>query len=131
MINENKVRLMTRLALYEKNQLKDDEKAENYFHGDYLSKQFLGTFVCGTIAFVIIFLTYGAYNFEQMMLDIYSMDVMGFVRNVLFIYLVFMAVLLSITGLVYSIRYRRASKGIHRYYLALKKLQSDYREDRA
>jgi hypothetical protein len=44
MINENKVRLMTRLALYEKNQLKDDEKAENYFHGDYLSKQFLGHF---------------------------------------------------------------------------------------
>jgi cation transport ATPase len=129
MLNEEKIRLMTRLALYEKNQLKEDETAENYFKTDYISKQLLGSLVSGTIAFLVAAGAYAAYNFDIIMLSIYSADVKGLLRQVLFDYVLFMAAFLLITWVIYAARYRKSRRGLHRYFSALKKTAARLRED--
>lgn len=64
MINEGRVRRMARMAAYEQEDGVRDEKINAYFRGDYITKQILITFICATIAFVILFAGYGIYNFE-------------------------------------------------------------------
>ena len=54
MINNRKVRIMTKLAIYEKGEGKEDLKINNYFRRDYLRNNFLKTFVAVTIGFVLI-----------------------------------------------------------------------------
>ena len=55
----------------------------NYFRGDYVWLQVMKSFVCGTIAFGVVFGMYIFYDFEVFMLDIYKMDFDG-IRQIRF-----------------------------------------------
>ncbi len=129
MLNEDKIRLMTQLALYEKKEGKQGEKAEHWFRADYISRQMLGTFLCTTIAFAILFLVYALYHLGDILTRIYTVDIWSVVRSVLAVYLLFLAGMLGITWFVYSYRYRKAQKGLRRYYKILRKLSQEYGED--
>lgn len=129
MLNEEKIRLMTQLSLYEKKEGKQDEKADHWFRADYISREMLGTFLCTTVAFVILFLVYAVYHLDDILTQIYTMDVMAVVRRVAGVYLLLLAVMLTITWFVYSYRYRNAQRGLRRYYKTLRRLSQEYGEE--
>ena len=54
MINEQRTRMMTKLALYESKRGKKELQITRYAPGDYVTAHMLWSFVCGTIAFVIV-----------------------------------------------------------------------------
>ena len=129
MLNEKKIRLMTKLALYEKNDGKESSKARKWFRADYISREMLVSFICATIAFVLIFFLYAVYNLEPLLTAIYSRDIFSFVRRFLFAYILFLAAFLLITGLVYSYRFNRARRRLRAYYRGLRKLSQMYGDD--
>ena len=49
MVNEDKVKLMTRLASYESGEGKKDIAILNYFRGDYIGFQVLKSIISATI----------------------------------------------------------------------------------
>ena len=126
MLNEDKIRIMTRMAMYEKKEGKRDSRTDAWFKGDYISKALLGSFITGTIAFVIIFMIYALDSVEELMLTLYSMDVIALVSRVFLVYIIFMACFEVITWVVYSVRYDKAQKGLHRYYKDVKRLTDEY-----
>ncbi len=128
MINEQRVRAMTRLATYEKHHGSADEKVNSYFKTDYISGQLLRSFICGTVACFVLAAVYGFYNFENLMLTIYSMDLKAFGMRVLTMYLVFMGILMAITIGVYAYRYHKARKNLEKYYRDLNRLSDGYRK---
>ena len=77
MLNQERIILMTKMASYEKNEGKKNDSIMNYFRGDYVWLQVMKSFVCGTIAFGVVFGMYIFYDFEVFMLDIYKMDLRG------------------------------------------------------
>ena len=62
MVNEEKVRLMTRLAMYEQSTGKEDLEKGRYFKSDYVKYNCLKTLVSTTILFVIVVAAYIYYN---------------------------------------------------------------------
>lgn len=126
MLNEERVRLMTKMACYEAGEGKKNVAIGNYFRGDYIGLQVIKSMISATIAYVILFAMYILYDFEVFMADIYKMDLFGFAKSVITCYLVFMAAYALISYGVYTYRYAKAKKSLKLYYNNLKKLAYMY-----
>lgn len=126
MLNEERVRLMTKMACYEADEGKRNVAIGNYFRGDYIGLQVIKSIISATIAYVILFAMYILYDFEVFMADIYKMDLFGFAKSVITYYLVFMVAYALISYGVYTYRYAKAKKSLKLYYNNLKKLAYMY-----
>lgn len=130
MLNEERVILMTRMASYESGKGKENVKIGNFFRSDYVTIQVLKSIVCSTVAFFLGFGLYILYDFEMFMQDLYKLDLLAFGSNILMYYAI---TVVSYGVLVYigcTIRYMSAKKGLKRFYLNLKKLNSLYNEQK-
>ena len=122
MLNEERIKLMTKMAAYEADEGKKNVAIGNYFRGDYIGLQVIKSIISATIAFVIVFGLFVFYDFEVFMSDIYKMDLFGFGRIVITAYLIFVAVYALISYMIYTYRYAKARKSLKMYYNNLKKL---------
>ena len=122
MLNEERIKLMTKMAAYEADEGKKNVAIGNYFRGDYIGLQVIKSIISATIAFVIVFGLFVFYDFEVSMSDIYKMDLLGFGRTVITAYLIFVAVYALISYMIYTYRYAKARKSLKMYYNNLKKL---------
>lgn len=129
MLNEERIRLMTKTAAYEEHEGKKNMVVGSYFRSDYLELNIIKSIIYSTIAFVLIAAMVLYYKFEVFLQDIYGMDLMQFGRNILTYYVVFVVVFVVITYIVYSVRYSRAKKSLKHYYNNLKKLSSLYEKE--
>lgn len=126
MLNEERIKLMTKMAAYEADEGKKNVAIGNYFRGDYIGLQVIKSIISATIAFVIVFGLFVFYDFEVFMSDIYKMDLLGFGRTVITAYLIFVAVYALISYMIYTYRYAKARKSLKMYYNNLKKLAYQY-----
>lgn len=127
MLNEERVVLMTKMASYEAHEGKRCLAIGSYFRSDYIGWQVLKSIISATIAFVVVFAMYIFYDFEVFMMDIYKMDLLTFAKNVLFLYLGTVGVYAFISYAIYTVRYSRASKSLHTYYMNLRRLSAMYK----
>mgnify|MGYP006976632648 CR=1 FL=1 len=76
MLNESKIRLMTKLTLSEEHQEKEGGKADSYYKADYIHLKVLTTIICVTVAFLLIFFLVACYHMEDLLeelgLDMYD-----------------------------------------------------------
>lgn len=129
MVNEERIKLMTRMAAYEKEKHKKNKKIVSYFKKDYISMQILQSIVYTTIAFGIILALYVLYDFELFMKEIYQMDLFQFAKSVIIVYLIFLGIILVFTHAIALYRYNRALQSTKIYYANLKKLSDIYGEE--
>jgi len=122
MLNEERIKLMTRMACYEEHEGKKNVAVGSYFRGDYIALQVIKSLFSATIAFCILFGVFVMYDFEVFMADLYKMDLFEFGKSVMIAYLVFAAVYGIISYCVYTYRYTRARRSLKIYYNNLKKL---------
>ena len=122
MLNEERIKLMTKMAAYEANEGKKNVAIGNYFRGDYIGLQVIKSIISATLAFLIVFGLFIFYDFEVFMSDIYKMDLLGFGKTVVIVYLIFVAVYALISYMTYTYRYTKARKSLKMYYNNLKKL---------
>ena len=122
MLNEERIKLMTKMACYEANEGKKNVAIGNYFRGDYIGLQVIKSILSATIAFVILFAMFIFYDFEIFMTDIYKMDLFQFAKSVIIDYRIFTGVYALISYGVYTYRYTRAKKSLKMYYNNLKRL---------
>lgn len=129
MLDESRIKLMTKMASFEKNEGKKSMAIGTYFKGDYIGKEIIKSIVYGTIAFAIVFGMYIAYDFELLMQDIYKMDVLEFGRTIAIYYFRFIIAYGVITYVVYALRYQSARRNLRAYYNNLKRLNSSYKKE--
>ncbi|MBD5452274.1 MAG: hypothetical protein HDR25_06500 [Lachnospiraceae bacterium] len=122
MLNEERIKLMTRMACYEEHEGKKNVAVGSYFRGDYIALQVIKSMISATIAFCILFGLFIMYDFEVFMADLYKMDLFEFGKSVIIAYLIFAAVYGIISYGVYTYRYAKARKSLKIYYNNLKKL---------
>ena len=72
MINKDRVRTMTRLAIYEEGQGVADDKLNGYFKNDYIVGHMVGSFVSGTIACLLIVFVYCCYHYDTLLTRIFE-----------------------------------------------------------
>ena len=128
MVNEERVKLMTRMAAYEEGDHKKNKNIVCFFRSDYISLQLMKAFIANSIAFAILFGLYILYDFEIFMKEIYQMDLFGFIKGVLIIYVIYISLLSVITYVFSLYRYNVALQSTKLYYVNLKKLLRIYGE---
>lgn len=128
MINEERIALMTKLASYEKGEGKRSMAVGKYFRGDYISLHLLRTVLSGSCAFLIGLGIYLLYFYEELLMNLYTIDFAALAKNVIAYYVVFLIIYGLLTYIVFTIRFIKAKKSIKRYYQNLKKLNSMYHQ---
>lgn len=126
MLNEERIVLMTKMAVYEEREGRKNVAIGSYFRGDYISLQVLKAVISATIVFGILFVMSIFYDFESFMLDIYKMDLLAYGRRILVIYGIFVIIYGIISYIVYSYRYNKAKRSLKQYYINLKRLSEFY-----
>lgn len=129
MLNEQRVKLMTRMASFEDNEGKKNASVANHFRTDYVSLQVIKAVICATIAYMIVFGVYIYYDFETFMTDIYKIDLFEFAGKVLKYYVIFTVTYCVIVYVVSSIKYGAVKKNLKRYFNNLKLLGSLYKSE--
>lgn len=129
MVKEEKVLRMTKMASYEAKEGKKDKAVAGYFRGDYIGMQLLISFLVITVVFLIVLGICLALNFEAVMSDIYSMDLVAEGKSILKIYLEVALVYLGVTWIVYRLRYSRARKHLNVFMEYLNCLEETEEED--
>ena len=127
MLNEGKVKHMTKAAAYENGPEKKNIEISDYFRGDYLGLQLVKSGIAYTIAFLIMLVMWAMGRMEELMLMIS--------RPEYFENLIKMLVILYISGLVvyeiavyvyYSARFRQAKQSVKEYHTHLKNIHKYY-----
>ena len=129
MINEEgkkKIRLMTRIAIYEKTEGKRNEPVAKYFRSDYIGMKILGAIICSTVVFFIIIGLYLLCNSERLMTDFYRIDLMEYAKKLILYYIGFVVMYVSIVAVVFFVKYNKAVKYKRIFSRNLKKLLSHY-----
>ena len=128
MLSEERIILMTRMASYEQGEGKKNVRIGNYFRSDYIALQTLKAIVCAILVFGILFGLYVLCNFEDLMENLYKMDLLAFAREVLTYLAVMVGGYAVLTYIVCTWRYARAKKSLKCYYHNLNKLNSLYQD---
>ena len=126
LLNENKIKMMTKMAIYEKNEGKSMLKTAKYFKGDYIAFGVLKTVIATKFAGVILLAMYFLCNAEGMIRDINNLDYIGLAKKFALYYVLMLIVFCVIAGFVYYFRYENTRKGIKRYFSRLNKLERFY-----
>ncbi len=126
MIDTERVRIMTQLASYEKREEKRAQNTGNFFRGDYIGWELLKSFICGTLAFMIVVGILLFSDFETLLQDIYQIDLLEHGKRVLKIYCIYMGVFLAGTYVASAYRFSKARKSLRTYFKGLKKLGKMY-----
>ena len=102
MLNEEKIRIMTRAAIYEKGKGKEDLKITAYGDSDYVRFNLLKTIIGATISFIFAAGLFVLYRMDDFMANMMKFDLMKLGREVLVIYLIFIGIYIAISIVVYQ-----------------------------
>ncbi len=129
MLNNDKIRTMTRLAIYEEGQGIQDDKVNGYFKNDYIVGHMVGSFVSGTVAFALVVMIYCIYNYDAVIEGIFENALGGIIASGIIAYAAFMIFFLAVTFVVYHYRYSAAKKRLSRYGRRLEHLKISYEKE--
>lgn len=106
MLNEEKIRLMTRLTVYEEGLGIKDKRTAEYFQNDYVLSGLIGSFVAGTLAWGVCAAVYCGYFFEEIFFSVYENRLGSYLQLAVTSYIVFILLFLAFTFTVY---YRKSA----------------------
>ena len=131
MVNEERLRPMVKMAMFDKNDGKECKPMIEYAREDYVAMQLLGSFITGSIAFVILFGMWALCDIDKVLGMLNADKLMDFVMAVGFRYGIFLVLYLLATYIVYHLRYSKGRKKVKKYFASLKKINNIYaREDK-
>ena len=116
MINEEKVKIMTRLAMYEQGEGRKYLPISKYFRSDYIGLALIKNFFLVTIGYAMILAGLGAYFGEYLLDNIHKMDLMALGFYVIAGYAALLVLYTILTYIQYSVKYYRAKKSVKGYY---------------
>lgn len=131
MLNVEKVKLMTKLSLYEKTEGKKYLPVSKYYRSDYIGLALIKNFFITTIGYLLLVAAGVVYYSDYLLDHVYEMDLVGLGARLLLGYLIFLVLYSLLTYIQYAVRYRRAKKSVKDYYVNLSELARMYdREDK-
>lgn len=129
MLNNRKIRLMTRLSIYEKKEGKEDIRLSKYFRRDFVRVHLLNNIVAVTVGYLLILLMVGAYEMEYLIKEAVQLDYIGIGKTILGIYIILLTIYTMAAMIGYSLYYDYSRKKLAKYFRMLRRLRSIYREE--
>lgn len=129
MLNEQRLYLMTKLAIFEESHKEQLNDVRTCFRSDYIGRHMIINGFRITLAFLLGLMGWGLYHAETLIVDITKIDVMALVSRILFYYAVVLSVFLVMTYAIQRVRYERAKKDLQQYRDMLHELEHLYRQE--
>lgn len=126
MLNEDKIKLMAGIAIYEKQEGKKIAPARKYFRSDYIGHHMLRSFFGYSFCYLLVLLVWGLYSFDAFLNMIAVDDLVQIAMKIISYYVTGLIGYLVITCIVYHIRFNRAVRGQKVYIAKLKRLDKRY-----
>ena len=126
MLNEEKVRYMTELAIFEKKEGKRIFPVNRYFKKDYVGGHMFRSFFGYTFCYILFLAMWILYELDEFMVGVALEEILDWGEKWGIAYVAGLAVYLLITWRVYSIRYEYAARAQGMYVSRLKHLLSRY-----
>lgn len=122
MLNEKKVKLMTKIAIREKNEGHELKIASNCFKVDYITLQMVYTAVTSTIGYLLIIVLYVLGHLEELFLNVETFDYYALIEKVVTNYVLCLFAFLFIAFFYYAHKYDKAFVKVKHNYSDLKNL---------
>ena len=129
MVNQDRIKQLYKLAVYEKNEEKEHREVGQYYRSDYIAKEVIKSIVTGTFAYAIMAALWVMNNLDLVLYQINNLEIIDTIVSMIIIYAVFMAIYLFATAVVYYARYKNSQKKIDAYVAELKKAQSMFERE--
>ena len=126
MLDIDKVRLMTDLAVYEKKNSRTVFEINNYYRHDYIMGQLLGAFVRYLICMPLCFILYLIFQAGALFYNINVSGLTSVLTDLSRYFLAGLAIYMLIAFFISSARYKRSKRGMLLYATKLKRLGRKY-----
>lgn len=130
MVNEDKLRIMTRLATYEKNIPEKEQKEGGYFKSDYIRSHLILTIWSYSVAYFLLMVLIALYHFDNLVASFNVWKVRNFMMAAVAVYVLLMVGCVFFTIVIYSKKYAQLQKKRREYYNELKNLEEFYVQSR-
>ncbi|MBQ6876553.1 MAG: hypothetical protein IJN46_10045 [Lachnospiraceae bacterium] len=128
MVNQDKVRLITKVECYRQSEKRDALWTNRYSRFAYVSQKVIKSWIFCTAGTLLMVVLWAVCNSEWL-LSIYDMDELTEVaRNVLVVYVSAMVITGVISWRTYRRRYKQARISVKKYYVMLRKLYDYYQK---
>lgn len=129
MLNNEKIRVMTQLAIYENKSGKEDLKLSQYFKTDFIRLKILNTFVFVTLGYLLILFLIGLYKAEYIIKEAVNFNYVAIGAYLLGLYVMILIVYELCVVILYSLKYEKSKKKLKAYNKGLKYLKKLYDEE--
>lgn len=128
MLDERKIGIMVKLALYEKKEGKEDFRLARYYQFDYVRFQMLKTFFCVTLGLGIFAAMLAAYKMEYFFHAV-EKNIAQFGLLLFAIYLLVLVISELVTAMLSFYQIKTSRKRLGKYYGNLRSLRKYYKEN--
>lgn len=122
MLNEKKISLMTKMAIYEKEEGRKSFPMSKYYRSDYLSLRLINSVILTTLAYVMVVALAVVVNVEKILEELVTIDLLNIGKHLLISYIVLIVVSMLMTYLIFGHRFKQYRRGLNGYNGNLKKL---------
>lgn len=131
MVNEERLRHMVKMAKFDKNDGKKCKPMIQYARTDYVALHLLISFVTGSLCYALLIGAWVLRSAEDFLEQLNQIDIRSTLTSLAVSYLVFMAIYLGATSIVYNVKYTAGRKRVKQYYADVKRVNQMYeREER-
>lgn len=130
MLNESKIKMMTKMAIYEKNEGRRELKTAKYFKTDYVTLGVLNTVIAATVAYVVIIALIALCNMQWLTNNVNNLNYASLGGRFVGYYIVYLLFFSILSGFVYAKRYDTSRKEIKKFFSRLNKLEQFYGKNR-
>lgn len=129
MLSEKKIRLMTKMALYEEKEGKKDLVLNKYYRMDYVRLKVILTILSVTVGLLLLFIMGCMYQMEYILSEAVTMDYKELFGKYFGIYLIILVVYVLAAVVGYSIAYTNSRKKMRGYLKNIKLLKRIYEKE--
>lgn len=122
MLDKDRIRLMTKMSIYEKNH-KDDFKIANYYRKDYASLKTWITLIWVTIGYAILFVSFCIYSSDSLSADLTILKLFVLLIAAIAGYIVLLVIYGVCANSFYKRKHAVAKQNVKRYYRNLSRLE--------
>ena len=120
MVNEERIKQLYKIAIYEQTEEKEHRQAGQYYRSDYIGKEIVKSFFTGSIAYLIMVALWMISNWDMVLHQINTLEIIDTVVVIVVLYVMFLMIYLFATALVYYYRYKNSKKKLDGYVESLK-----------
>ena len=126
MLNEEKIRLMTEIAMFEKKEGKHIFPYHKYFKSDYISSHLMAAFFGYTFCCCLAAVLWGLYHLEELLSSLQMEMLLDLGKHFALLYFAGLLLYLLLVFFVYRRRYAYARGGMRVYVAKLRRLEKRY-----